>query len=266
MKFSKNIALFLATVALVFGSCAPSLSAQEKDKPEKVKVDGPPPAKKMDIKREGDQRGDKRDPMANLSDEERSRLRQAMREAWSDPAVIQARQEVNDSVQAYQKAIRAALLKKDPEMKGLISKMEASSQSHVKTMIGEATRHGNGGKSGPRAGGGDQRGFDMLTRAPSYLSNLTPEQRKQYFELRDKVKSNPEVRELFGKLEQLRKEDDAMRDRRTDTFRKLGRTIHEAMIAEDPSVAEWLPKGPPGGMKGRGPGGGKGKVEGNGPN
>ena len=52
----------------------------------------------------------------SLSDEEKEKLRTALREVWTDPAVINARDEVKSAAEAYQKEIREAVSKADPSM------------------------------------------------------------------------------------------------------------------------------------------------------
>lgn len=73
--------------------------------------------------------------LANLSEEERTKLRSAHRAAQSDPAVASARQEIQSATtpearraaaRQMRKAVRSAMLRSDPSVAPIIQKMRAS--------------------------------------------------------------------------------------------------------------------------------------------
>ena len=248
MKILRHIQILALLLSGAWFVCA------QEEKKEK-----PPKREHQFEKREGEKReGGPRSHSSffgNLSEEDQDKLRVAMREAWSDPAVVQARAEVNDASKAYKEAIRAALLRKDPALESLIARMEAHSREHINRSIGDAMNRG--GK--PNGFGG----FDALTGGSPFLRDLSEENRKKYLSLREKAKASPEVKNVMARLEGLRGKDEELRRQQIALFGQLRKAVHEHIRTADPELAKLLPKGgPPRGMgKGKGP---KGKGNGEG--
>ena len=62
----------------------------------------------------------------SLSDEQRDKLRQALRDVWTDPAVISAREEVKQAGDAYQESITAAVSRVDPSVAEVMTRIQRS--------------------------------------------------------------------------------------------------------------------------------------------
>ena len=59
----------------------------------------------------------------NLTEEERSRLKEAHRKAMSDPAVHAARERLRQARREFREILRPALLKADPSIQPILEKM-----------------------------------------------------------------------------------------------------------------------------------------------
>lgn len=203
-----------------------------------------------------------RDPLSNLSPEEREKFRNAMRSAWNDPAVLQARDEVKKAAVAYQKALAEAIKRDDPEVKALMDKLRAAPDSPFKSLFSEG---GPGGRGRP-GGGGGLRDFEafITSDSPGFLKNLSKEQAGMYRVAREKALKSSEFQEAVGQIRELRKTDEAMRNKRVEMYRRVRQILHAQTIAADPRLKEFLPKeefskGPPTpGRRGSGPGPGPG--------
>jgi len=207
-------------------------------------------------------RGRTVDPLVNLSSEERERFREAMRQAWSDPAVLQARDEVKEATEAYQEALVEAIKRNDPEVMAMMKKIRAAPDSPIKSLFS------GGGPGGRRPGGGSGgfRDFEAFItgESPGFLKNLTEEQQKIYAQARERALESANFRTVVGKLRQLRKSDEAMRKERIEMFKRVRKTLHSEMIKADERVEAILPREgmrpmPPGAGPPRGPGKGPGR-------
>ena len=219
----------LPAVALSFVFSGPGFTQDQKRGPEIRK--GPPPA------------SSDRDLMKDLSEDERMKLRKAMSEIWSDPAVVQSRDEVNQAVQAYKNSIQAAILKKDPKLAPVMEKLAKASEGR-KSGIPGMTPGGGGEKGrshkGKGTGGGiEGRGTDMMFRFPPYLSKASESQKKRYFKLLEEIRNSPENKELMGKMGKLREKDSELRRERTKIFSAMQKSVHKRM-KEDPELADLL--------------------------
>lgn len=269
---------------LLFGATAPR-SVADDDKPAKVERSGPPgepgradrsPDKAA---RNGGGGGNRNkrptqapegpdDPFRDLTSEQRDRLREAVRRAWNDPAVIQARGEVKAATDAYQSALREALVRTDPDIAGLVEKFRLSTQSESKGYLapGMGNGRGPGGSPGPNpgfpglpgGGGRDWRGgFEgfLLLENPPFLRDLDDGKKQLYRDAHRKALENPDVNRRLDTLKALRQEDDEIRKKRTEAIRGVHQALHRALIEADPRVVEFLPKNfddrrPPGGEGG----------------
>ena len=63
--------------------------------------------------------------LANLTDDERSRLRAAHQKALSDPAVQAAREKLKQARREFREVLRPALLKADPSIQPILDKLRA---------------------------------------------------------------------------------------------------------------------------------------------
>ena len=89
---------------------APNLVAQppEKDRPDR-------PFRRF--------QDDRRARFANLTDDERTRLRAAHEKAMQDPAVQAAREKLRQARREFREVLRPALLKADPSIQPILDKM-----------------------------------------------------------------------------------------------------------------------------------------------
>ncbi len=188
----------------------------------------------------------------SLSEEQRGKLKQALRDAWTDPAVISAREEVKQASDAYQEAIQAAVHRSDPSLADVMSKIQRSNSGMAHERIwGRPGREGSEGRKGmpssSRRGEADnedkdgakpQRGFGGQIRPPGYLEALSPEERESFRRAEEAALASDAVRTARSELEQVREEGEALRHRRLDAHRKLRKATIEEMIRFDPSIAE----------------------------
>lgn len=66
---------------------------------------------------------DRRARFANLTDDERARLRAAHEKAMQDPAVQAAREKLRQARREFREVLRPALLKADPTIQPILDKM-----------------------------------------------------------------------------------------------------------------------------------------------
>ncbi len=163
-----------------------------------------------------------------LSPEQRDKLRQALRDVWTDPAVINAREEVKHASEAYQAAIRAAVERVDPSVAGLLAKVQGPGGP-----VG-APVSGGPNSSGP----GFRRGFDEQIPPPGFLESLSPEMRETYRRAETSAMETERVRAAKSALGKIRDEDEALRRRRLEAHRQLRKAIVEEMVRSEPALAD----------------------------
>lgn len=163
----------------------------------------------------------------SLGPEQREKLREALRNVWTDPAVINAREEVKHASEAYQAAIRSAVERADPEVAGLLAKIQ-SSGGMGSGMMGAP---GTPGMMPPR-------GFEEQIRPPGFLDELAPEMRARYSKAESAAMDADAVKSARKELNDIRKEDDNLRRRRIEAHRKLRKVTVEEMLRIDPGLAE----------------------------
>ena len=163
----------------------------------------------------------------SLEDGQKQQLREALREVWTDPAVLNAREEVKVATDAYQRAIRNAIGKADPSVAGVLKKLQDTSE----------------GRSQERLGGGPpvrmlpRRNGDYPMGPPSFLENLSDEDRKKFREAEKAARESDAVSKAQEQLEQLRKEDEMLRRKRMEAFRAIRVATLDEMVRIDPSLA-----------------------------
>lgn len=218
-----RLALFgtLAWMSLAFAT------AQEKDKDKEKEAPKPRVWEKKDR--------EKIEAWESLSPEQREKLREALRGVWTDPAVINAREEVKHASEAYQAAIKAAVEKTDPSVAELLSKVQGAG------MMGPMPPGAPGSPGNPAgqgsAGGGPGRGFEPQIRPPGFLDSLTPEARETFRKAEEQALSSESVKAVRAELDQIRQEDEALRRKRIEAHRKLRKVTVDEMIRIDPSIA-----------------------------
>ncbi len=189
-----------------------------------------------------------REKWDSLSEEDREKLRGALREVWTDPAVLSAREEVKLASEAYQAAIRKAVGSADPSVADLLKEIQ-----HINEGSGNSRSKGDApGRFGPT------RGLESPVGAPAFLENLTPEERARFKAAEAKVQDAENVLAARKEMEALRLQDDQMRRQRMEAHLKMRRAVLEAMFAEDPELKSLQSRlGFTPGGKGKGRPGGK---------
>jgi len=171
----------------------------------------------------------------SLSPEQREKLREALRGVWTDPAVINAREEVKHATEAYQAAIKAAVERADPSVTDLLSKVQGSGMMGVMPPGGPGAPGGTGGPGSPN--GSPMRGFDQQIRPPGFLESLSPEAREKFRKTEEEAMNSGAVKAARAELDRIREEDEALRRKRIEAHRKLRKVTVEEMIRIDPAIA-----------------------------
>lgn len=161
-----------------------------------------------------------------LGPEQREKLRESLRQVWTDPAVINAREEVKHASEAYQAAIRSAVERTDPEVAALLAKIQSDG--------GMGT--GFGAPGGP--GLMPPRGFEEQIRPPGFLDALEPAMRARYAKAETAAMEAAAVKSARKELNDIRKEDESLRRRRIEAHRKLRKITVEEILRIDPGLEE----------------------------
>lgn len=268
MKPKAPLPRLLTTLAIVFvGTLGFSVFGQTEAQPNK---EGGKPAKVPNPgKRPAHLQSGNTDPFAGLAPEQREKLREAVRRAWDDPAVIQARDEVKAATDAYQNALKAAIDRSDPEMAKLIEKYRQSSQTESKGYLFP------GGANNPARVPGPPNALPIPERArewkdfesflimenPPFLRDLSDDKKRLYREAHRKAMESEDVRGRVEQLKTLRQEDDEFRKKRTEAIRGMHSALRKALVEADPRVAELLPVVTPADAKKNQPGADREKTK-----
>ncbi len=164
----------------------------------------------------------------SLSDEDKEKLRNALRQVWADATVISAREEVKRASEAYQNAIRQAVRRADPSVAGALAKAQAATEGHLKERFG-------GGLPGQN---GMRRLGDYPMSPPGFLEGLTEEEREKFHEAEKEAKTTQAVQDALQALEALRMKDDAIKVKRLQAYRNIRETTMNEMVKADPSLKE----------------------------
>lgn len=182
------------------------------------------------------------DPFQKLSAEEREQLREAVRRAWSDPAVIEARDKLKNAAEDYQNALNASIKRISPGLADTIESLRRDSDSSLR-IYGPGP--GPGGKGGDSGGGSrdwrDYEGF-LTMENPSFLNDLSPEQQSLYRSAHTKAINSPTVKARLSSLRALRETDDEIRKQRIEGIRQVHQAIRQALVEADPQVEAFLPE------------------------
>ncbi|HVF71834.1 MAG TPA: hypothetical protein VM940_09515 [Chthoniobacterales bacterium] len=107
-----NIAYRLTLVLTALLTVSPLALAQPPDRPDRPF------------------RNERRARWANLSEDERSRLRAAHHKAMEDPAVQAARERLRQARREFREIMRPALLRADPSIQPILDKLRAERGDH----------------------------------------------------------------------------------------------------------------------------------------
>jgi hypothetical protein len=179
------------------------------DKPDGAKAKGP----RERMARKG--------PLADLTPEQREKLKTAREAAMKDPKVAAAREDQGAAAKDLRDTMQAAMLKADPSLQAILDKIEASRPKNKpgapKTegaQPGEMEKDKAGKKGGGRPFAKGFRGGEEV---------LTEEERAKLHDARMKSKDDPAV---VAARENMEKASQAFRD-----------TLKSTIVASDPSLA-----------------------------
>jgi hypothetical protein len=246
MKSLPTFASVAAVVLAAFGlaSAHSVIAGQESD--NKPKPENPAKREAKDSAGPNSESQKERgsgDPLRHLTPEEREEFREAMRRAWDDPAVLQARDEVKKATTAYQKALNEAIGRKDPNVVALLKKIRDANESPGDAPYPPGGQPGGRNRAGGGSGGGFRDFEAFLTGgSPSFLNKLSEEQREIYRMAKEKALKSPEFQEVFGKLREMRLHDDELRNKRIELFGRARLTLNTEMLKADKRVKDFLPK------------------------
>ena len=173
-------------------------------------------------------RGDKdsREKWDSLSDEDREKLRKALREVWTDPGVLSAREEVRVASESYQKAIRNAIGKADPSVAGLLTEVQAMNEGATQDRL-----KGSGpGRFSP------YRGIEYPAGPPTFLEKLTSEEREMFKAAEEKAQNSEAVLGLKKEMEDLKSQDEQVRRRRMEVHFKIRRAVLDEIFSSSPEL------------------------------
>jgi hypothetical protein len=171
---------------------------------------------------------ERRESWEALSDGEKEKLRTVLREVWTDPSVMIARDEVKSATEVYQKAIREAVSKADPSVANLIVKVEKSAE----------VRHDRHGGLPSGRSGLYRRSLDYPMSPPGFLEKLTIKEQERFRKAELAAKETAKVKEARNLLNTLQKQDEECRRERLEAHREMRQTILSAMLEVDPGVKE----------------------------
>lgn len=168
---------------------------------------------------------------SELSEEDRARLRDALRQVWSDPAVINAREEVKEASDAYQDAMRGAVQRVDPTLAETLLKLQNNVAGETRDKL-----------AGPPGfpGTPPRMGEDYPTHPPGFLERLTPEQRERWKTIEERTRQTPKVQAAIRSLEEIRRQDEELRRRRLEAHRQVREAIMAELALADPEFAEMM--------------------------
>jgi hypothetical protein len=177
----------------------------------------------------------------DLSPEERRRLDDVLAKAWTDPAVIQAREQVHAATDNYRKALRDAVERIDPAAAPLMGKLH--DKSRLEAMRRKFPMPGPPGMGpfGPDLPPDPAGAIPSIANQEANLRHLQGPDRERFLQLAKQIQDSgtlkPEVKQTFETW--TRGGRDAAKTRRE---------LRERFLAEmrklDPWAAELLKKDP----------------------
>ncbi len=147
---------------------------------------------------------------SGMDQADREKLKAAFTKAMQDPKVQAAQEKQQGAGKEFRDTVRPLLITEDSSLAPILEKMEkaASDESGAK-------------ERGAQAGGFAGRGGIMRA-----MATLTPDERQKLMAAQQKIKEKPEVK--------------AAEEKRRVALQQFTKTLREAMLAADPSVAPLL--------------------------
>lgn len=187
---------------------------------------------------------------SELSEADQKKLREALRTVWSDPTVLSARENVNRSALEYHRAIRELIGKQDPATALLLDRVQKNQSGVLNTAIGDVRKKHFHPISGAR--------LTQIIAPPAMMERMAEDQKVKFQAAGARAKELPKVVEAIEELKNLSKEDEEIRMKKMEAFRKFRKVYFEAIVEIEPELKALMPS--PGGPSA--PFGGKGKGNG----
>ncbi|MDF1815204.1 MAG: hypothetical protein P1V20_23590 [Verrucomicrobiales bacterium] len=185
---------------------------------------------------------------SNLPEEDQKKLREALRTVWSDPIVLSARENVNRSAREYQQAVRDTIKKQDPETARLLERVQRDQTGFLHTAMGS-----NGKKK--HIHGASVGRLSQMVAPPGMLDKMSEEQKQRFKEAATKARQQPDVIGAIEELKALSNQDEEIRRKKLDAFRKFRKAYFDAIAEIDPELKMHIPPpGPPPSYGGKGKG------------
>jgi len=162
----------------------------------------------------------------SLSEDQRTQLKEALRDVWSDPAVLSAREDVKQASESYQTAVRDAIQRVDPAVSDLVARLQSASEGDARDRLG----------GGMQMKFGQRRAGDYPMGPPGYLDKLSPEERERFKQAQEKARESESVKAAREELESLRAKDSDLRRRQMAAHKKMRKAMLESMVEADPEI------------------------------
>ena len=178
-----------------------------------------------------------------LSPQDQKKLREALREVWTDPQVISARENVNRSAQEYQEAIRETIASKDPDTAKLLERIQKS-----RSALPYGERRNGGAVKRYHSFLNGARSLELMLTPPGMMEKLSEQQRARFGNLSKQAREKPEVVQALRELKRIHEEDESIRKRKFEAIQKFRRLYFEALVELEPGLKEFIPpprSGPP---------------------
>jgi hypothetical protein len=179
-----------------------------------------------------------------LTPEERQRLHEALSQAWEDPEVVRARQEVHRATEAYRRVLRDTVSRIDPDVVPVMGKL------HEKSRV-EAFRHQlpPDFPAGPGMLPRDPAAaVDALAQAEARFRSLEGPDREHFLRVAKRLGESGVLRPALAPPPPDREKEKDKEKNGRDVFkhrRELRERFLREMARSDPRVAEILASAPP---------------------
>lgn len=220
MKLRPVILALIGTILATHASRAQMEGASPSPAPAPAMSDQKPPGPPPDAPRPGGKDQDQprefpRERMMKrfldkLTEDERMRFENVREKALQDPKILELRKKADDARDEFLNAVRQKMQQIDPGLDEIVKK--------------------NGFDKGP--GPRPPRGPEGAG-----MENLSPQERQRLDTARDKAKADPAVTKAREAMQSAATPED--RRAAAEAFRK---TMHDAMVKQDPTIAEILIK------------------------
>ncbi|MEM7147716.1 MAG: hypothetical protein AAF591_21615 [Verrucomicrobiota bacterium] len=170
-----------------------------------------------------------RDGMGDpFSEEERQRVREVLAKVWQDPEVVAAKENVAMATEEYREALKAAVLRVDPEAGELMARMHEKSKMMAMRNEHDAHRRRmfGGGGGGPLGPG-----------LHEFLARLSDEERSLFMKAREKAEQTEAVQALREEMREVENPEERMR-----YMTRSRDLLLQEMVKIDERVKELLPR------------------------